>query len=38
MVSTLLANRVVNWRRALFAGPMTTAPLVLYCEPWQGQT
>ena len=37
MVRTLLANDVLKRRSDAGAGPLTTAPLVLYCEPWQGQ-
>ena len=38
MVSTLLANCVLKRRKEEGAGPFVTAPLVLYCEPWQGHT
>src|SRR5207248_8698356 len=33
MVSTLLANNVLNRRKDAGAGPFITVPLVLYCEP-----
>jgi hypothetical protein len=36
MVSTLLANCVLNRRSEDGAGPFVTAPLVLYSDPWQG--
>src|SRR5258707_15759876 len=36
IVSTLPANDVLKRRSAVGAGPFTTAPLVLYCEPWHG--
>src|SRR5262245_22887693 len=38
IVNTLLAKRVVNWRSASTAGPFATEPLVVYSEPWHGQT
>jgi hypothetical protein len=38
IVSTLFANAVLNVRNGAGAGPLTTRPLVVNREPWQGQT
>ena len=37
MVSVFPENLVAKVVSARVAGLFTTAPLVLYCEPWQGQ-
>ena len=38
IVRTPPAKRVANERNDVVAGPWITAPLVLYVEPWHGQT
>ena len=38
IVSTLFANAVLKVLNGADAGPLTTRPLVVNREPWQGQT
>ncbi len=36
MVSALTVKAVVKRCNGREAGPFTTAPVVLYCDPWHG--
>jgi len=38
IVSVVPANCVANCRSAIVAGPLTTAPVVEYRDPWHGHT
>jgi hypothetical protein len=38
IVRTLFAKLVRNCASARVAGPFTTAPLVVYCDPWHGHS